>query len=109
MCCPAGGPLAPSSADRTYRIAVAFGTSSVNSDTPGSHLLPYDVTKAGIANFMAALAEVEDGRQVQGQGVAPSCWLISVMWSWVIGNAALLTSTSRFPIESTAVEITEPQ
>ena len=32
-----------------------IGTSSVNSDNPTPQLLPYDVTKAGIANFTAGL------------------------------------------------------
>ena len=35
-----------------------IGTSSVNSDAPTPTLLPYDVTKAGIANMTAALAQL---------------------------------------------------
>ena len=34
-----------------------IGTTSVNSDMPTPQLLPYDVTKAGVANFMAGLAQ----------------------------------------------------
>ena len=34
-----------------------IGTTSVNSDSPTPGLLPYDVTKAGIANMTAALAQ----------------------------------------------------
>lgn len=38
--------------------ASIIGTSSVNSDSPTPALLPYDVTKAGIANMTAALAQL---------------------------------------------------
>jgi NAD(P)-dependent dehydrogenase (short-subunit alcohol dehydrogenase family) len=48
-----------------------IGTSSVNSDTPTPQLLPYDVTKAGIANFTAGLAGLLAGKGIRANSVAP--------------------------------------
>ena len=48
-----------------------IGTSSVNSDTPTPQLLPYDVTKAGIANFMAGLAGLVADKGIRANSVAP--------------------------------------
>ena len=48
-----------------------IGTSSVNSDTPKPQLLPYDVTKAGVANFMAGLAQLVADRGIRANSVAP--------------------------------------
>ncbi|MBO0819903.1 MAG: SDR family oxidoreductase [Nocardiopsaceae bacterium] len=48
-----------------------IGTSSVNSDTPKPTLLPYDVTKAGIANMTAALAQLLAPRGIRANSVAP--------------------------------------
>jgi hypothetical protein len=48
-----------------------IGTSSVNSDTPTPTLLPYDVTKAGIANMTAALAQLLAPRSIRANSVAP--------------------------------------
>jgi NAD(P)-dependent dehydrogenase (short-subunit alcohol dehydrogenase family) len=48
-----------------------IGTSSVNSDAPTPQLLPYDVTKAGIANMTAALAQLLADRGIRANGVAP--------------------------------------
>jgi hypothetical protein len=48
-----------------------IGTSSVNSDTPTPTLLPYDVTKAGIANMTAALAQLLAPRGIRANSVAP--------------------------------------
>jgi NAD(P)-dependent dehydrogenase (short-subunit alcohol dehydrogenase family) len=48
-----------------------IGSSSVNSDNPKPTLLPYDVTKAGIANFMAALAQMLGPRGIRANSVAP--------------------------------------
>jgi NAD(P)-dependent dehydrogenase (short-subunit alcohol dehydrogenase family) len=48
-----------------------IGTSSVNSDMPTPQLLPYDVTKAGIANFTAALAGMLAGKGIRANSVAP--------------------------------------
>jgi hypothetical protein len=48
-----------------------IGTSSVNSDNPTPQLLPYDVTKAGIANFTAALAGLLAGKGIRANSVAP--------------------------------------
>lgn len=51
--------------------ASIIGTSSVNSDDPVPTLLPYDVTKAGIANFSAALAQLVGERGIRVNSVAP--------------------------------------
>jgi NAD(P)-dependent dehydrogenase (short-subunit alcohol dehydrogenase family) len=48
-----------------------IGTSSVNSDNPTPQLLPYDVTKAGIANFTAGLAGLLAGKGIRANSVAP--------------------------------------
>ena len=48
-----------------------IGTSSVNSDSPTPQLLPYDVTKAGIANFTAGLAGLLAGKGIRANSVAP--------------------------------------
>lgn len=48
-----------------------IGTTSVNSDTPKPTLLPYDVTKAGIANMTAALAQLLAPRGIRANSVAP--------------------------------------
>ena len=51
--------------------ASIIGTASVNSDTPTPTLLPYDVTKAGIANMLAALAQLLAPRGIRANSVAP--------------------------------------
>ena len=48
-----------------------IGTSSVNSDAPTPSLLPYDVTKAGIANMTAALAQLLADNGIRANSVAP--------------------------------------
>ena len=48
-----------------------IGTTSVNSDSPTPGLLPYDVTKAGIANMTAALAQLLAPRGIRANSVAP--------------------------------------
>ncbi len=48
-----------------------IGSSSVNSDTPNPILLPYDVTKAGIANLTAALAGLLADKGIRANSVAP--------------------------------------
>jgi hypothetical protein len=48
-----------------------IGTTSVNSDMPIPQLLPYDVTKAGVANFMAGLAQMLAGKGIRANSVAP--------------------------------------
>jgi NAD(P)-dependent dehydrogenase (short-subunit alcohol dehydrogenase family) len=48
-----------------------IGTSSVNSDMPTPTLLPYAVTKAGIANFAAGLAQMVAERGIRVNSVAP--------------------------------------
>jgi NAD(P)-dependent dehydrogenase (short-subunit alcohol dehydrogenase family) len=51
--------------------AAIIGTSSVNSDTPSPRLIAYDVTKAGVANFAAALAQLVGDRGIRVNSVAP--------------------------------------
>jgi NAD(P)-dependent dehydrogenase (short-subunit alcohol dehydrogenase family) len=51
--------------------ASIIGTSSVNSDTPVPQLLPYAVTKAGIANMCASLAGLLAPRGIRANSVAP--------------------------------------
>ncbi len=48
-----------------------IGSSSVNSDSPSPHLLPYAMTKAGIANMTASLAQMLAGRGIRANSVAP--------------------------------------
>jgi len=48
-----------------------IGSSSVNSDVPTPTLLPYDVTKAGVANMAAALAQLVGDRGIRVNSVAP--------------------------------------
>ena len=48
-----------------------IASSSINSDKPSPELLPYDVTKAGIANFIAALAQQVAPRGIRANSVAP--------------------------------------
>jgi NAD(P)-dependent dehydrogenase (short-subunit alcohol dehydrogenase family) len=48
-----------------------IGTTSVNSDNPSPQLLPYDVTKAGVANFMAGLAQLLADKGIRANSVAP--------------------------------------
>lgn len=51
--------------------ASIIGTSSVNSDTPPPALLPYNVTKAGIANMAGSLAQMLAGKGIRANSVAP--------------------------------------
>jgi NAD(P)-dependent dehydrogenase (short-subunit alcohol dehydrogenase family) len=48
-----------------------IGTTSVNSDMPSPQLIAYDVTKAGVANFMAALAQLLAEKGIRANSVAP--------------------------------------
>jgi NAD(P)-dependent dehydrogenase (short-subunit alcohol dehydrogenase family) len=48
-----------------------IGTSSINSDVPVPQLIPYDVTKAGIANMTAGLAQLLADRGIRANSVAP--------------------------------------
>ncbi len=51
--------------------ASIIATSSVNSDTPTPQLLPYDVSNAGIANFVAAAAQLLGEKGIRVNSVAP--------------------------------------
>ena len=51
--------------------ASIIATSSINSDTPTPVLLPYDVTKAAIANFAAGAAQLLGERGIRVNSVAP--------------------------------------
>jgi len=48
-----------------------INTSSVNSDQPKPTLIPYSVTKAGIANFSASLGNLLASRGIRVNSVAP--------------------------------------
>jgi NAD(P)-dependent dehydrogenase (short-subunit alcohol dehydrogenase family) len=48
-----------------------IGSTSVNSDSPPPQLLPYDVTKAGIANMVGALAQMLAPKGIRANSVAP--------------------------------------
>jgi NAD(P)-dependent dehydrogenase (short-subunit alcohol dehydrogenase family) len=51
--------------------ASIIGSSSVNSDNPVPTLVPYSVTKAGIANMTAGLAQLLAERGIRANSVAP--------------------------------------
>jgi NAD(P)-dependent dehydrogenase (short-subunit alcohol dehydrogenase family) len=51
--------------------ASIVGTSSVNSDMPLPTLLPYNATKAGIANMCATLAQMLAPKGIRANSVAP--------------------------------------
>ena len=51
--------------------ASIIGSSSVNSDTPLPTLLPYNATKAGIANMCASLAQMLAPKGIRANSVAP--------------------------------------
>ncbi|HYP47187.1 MAG TPA: SDR family oxidoreductase [Thermoleophilaceae bacterium] len=51
--------------------ASIIGSSSVNSDMPKPNLLPYAMTKAGIANMVAGLAQMLGDRGIRVNSVAP--------------------------------------
>jgi NAD(P)-dependent dehydrogenase (short-subunit alcohol dehydrogenase family) len=51
--------------------ASIIGTSSVNSDMPSPTLLPYAMTKAGIANMTASLAQLLGEKGIRANSVAP--------------------------------------
>jgi NAD(P)-dependent dehydrogenase (short-subunit alcohol dehydrogenase family) len=48
-----------------------IGSSSINSDNPRPDLLPYDVTKAGVANYSAGLAQLLGPKGIRVNSVAP--------------------------------------
>jgi NAD(P)-dependent dehydrogenase (short-subunit alcohol dehydrogenase family) len=48
-----------------------IGSSSINSDMPVPQLIPYDITKAGIANMTAGLAQLLADRGIRANSVAP--------------------------------------
>jgi len=48
-----------------------IGSSSVNSDMPPPALLPYNVTKAGIANMIGSLAQMLAPQGIRANSVAP--------------------------------------
>jgi NAD(P)-dependent dehydrogenase (short-subunit alcohol dehydrogenase family) len=51
--------------------ASIIGSSSVNSDMPKPDLIPYDVTKAGVANMCAGLAQLLAPKGIRANSVAP--------------------------------------
>src|SRR5204863_569408 len=48
-----------------------INSSSVNSDMPSPQLAPYALTKAGIANFTASLAQMYAEKGIRANSVAP--------------------------------------
>src|SRR5918997_5542540 len=48
-----------------------INSSSVNSDNPSPNLAPYAMTKAGIANFTASLAQMLADKGIRANSVAP--------------------------------------
>jgi NAD(P)-dependent dehydrogenase (short-subunit alcohol dehydrogenase family) len=48
-----------------------IGTSSINSDAPSPQLMPYAMTKAGIANMTASLAQLLGPKGIRANSVAP--------------------------------------
>lgn len=48
-----------------------IGSSSVNSDTPNPTLMPYAMTKAGVANMCASLAQLLGPKGIRVNSVAP--------------------------------------
>ena len=51
--------------------ASIINSSSVNSDNPSPNLAPYAMTKAGIANFTASLAQMYADKGIRANSVAP--------------------------------------
>lgn len=51
--------------------ASIIGSSSVNSDSPNPTLMPYAMTKAGVANMCASLAQLLGPRGIRVNSVAP--------------------------------------
>ena len=51
--------------------ASIINSSSVNSDNPSPHLIAYAMTKAGIANFTASLAQMYAEKGIRANSVAP--------------------------------------
>ncbi|MFF8567344.1 SDR family oxidoreductase [Streptomyces albidoflavus] len=51
--------------------ATIIGTTSVNSDAPPPQLLPYNVTKAGIANMVGSLSQLLGPKGIRVNSVAP--------------------------------------
>ncbi len=51
--------------------AVIIGSTSVNSDSPPPQLLPYNVTKAGIANMVGSLSQLLGPKGIRANSVAP--------------------------------------
>jgi hypothetical protein len=51
--------------------ASIINSSSVNSDMPRPNLAPYAMTKAGIANFTASLAQMYGDKGIRANSVAP--------------------------------------
>jgi NAD(P)-dependent dehydrogenase (short-subunit alcohol dehydrogenase family) len=51
--------------------ASIINSSSVNSDNPSPHLIAYAMTKAGIANFTASLAQMLAEKGIRANSVAP--------------------------------------
>ena len=55
----------------TGKATVITGSTSVNSDMPVPSLLPYNVTKAGIANMAGSLSQLLGDKGIRANSVAP--------------------------------------
>ena len=62
--------ISASSLTRLRAMAI-INSSSVNSDNPSPNLAPYAMTKAGIANFTASLAQMLAEKGIRANSVAP--------------------------------------
>ncbi|MCS5521951.1 SDR family oxidoreductase [Curtobacterium flaccumfaciens pv. oortii] len=72
-----------------------IGSSSVNSDNPKPNLAPYDVTKAGVANLSAALAQLLGDRGIRVNSVAPG-----PIWTPLIPSTMPPEQVERFGKQS---------
>lgn len=71
--------------------AAIIGSSSINSDNPSPTLLPYAMTKAGIANMTASLAQLLGARGIRANSVAPG-----PVWTPLIPSTMPESHVERF-------------
>ena len=72
-----------------------IGSSSINSDNPPPALLPYEATKAGIANMCGALAQMYGQRGIRANSVAPG-----PIWTPLIPATMPPEQASRFGMQT---------
>ncbi len=71
-----------------------IGSTSVNSDMPPPALLPYNVTKAGIANMVGSLAQMYGQQGIRANSVAPG-----PIWTPLIPATMPPEQVSQFGLE----------